>query len=62
MINIFGNVIYYDEKKIIEYGSLIKRQHNLEIKELEISDDKSAHMNLKVLEAILKAQKNIKQR
>ncbi|NLX75614.1 MAG: hypothetical protein GXZ13_07320 [Synergistaceae bacterium] len=60
MIDIFGNVIYYDEKKIMEYSSVITRQHHLTIKEYEISDDKSAHMNLKVFGGDLKGSKKYK--
>lgn len=60
MINIFGDVIYYDEKKIMEYSSVITRQHNLTIKEYEISDDKSAHMNLKILGGDLQGSRKYK--
>ncbi len=55
-----GDVIYYDEKKIIEYSSVITRQHNLKIKEYEILDDKSAHMNIKVLGGNFKGSKKYK--
>ena len=35
MISIFGNVIYYDDKKISEYCSIILGQQSLKVKEYE---------------------------
>ena len=43
----FGNVVYYDKKKIDEYRSVIKGQRNLEVEEYEVSNDKGIQVDLK---------------
>jgi hypothetical protein len=58
----FGNVVYYDKKKIDEYRSLIKGQRNLEVEEYEISNDKGVQVDLKALGADVKASKTYKAR
>ena len=42
----FGNVVYYDKKKIDEYRSVIKGQRNLEVEEYEVSNDKGIQVDL----------------
>ena len=56
----FGNVIYYDKKKIDEYKSLITQQKNLQIDEYEISNDKGLQIDLKAIGADAKASKTYK--
>lgn len=56
----FGNVVYYDKKKIDEYKSLIKGQKNLEIEEYEVSNDKGIQIDLKAFGADAKANKTYK--
>lgn len=56
----FGNVIYYDKKKIDEYKSLINGQKNLEVDEFEVSNDKGVQVGLKGLGAETKANKTYK--
>ena len=46
MISIFGNVIYYDDKKISEYCSVILGQQSLKVKEYEVQSDKSTKLDL----------------
>ena len=45
--NMFGNVLYYDKKKLNEYQSIIKGKRNLEINEYDITNDKGAKVDLK---------------
>lgn len=54
---IFGNVIYYDDKKISEYSSLILGQQSLKVKEYEVLSDKSAKLDLRVIGGDLKGSK-----
>ncbi len=56
----FGNVIYYDKKKIDEYRSVIKGQKNLEVEEYEVSNDKGVQIDLKAFGADAKASKSYK--
>ena len=53
----FGNVVYYDKKKIDEYKSVIKGQKNLEVEEYEVSNDKGVQVDLKAFGADAKASK-----
>lgn len=57
MISIFGNVIYYDDKKIAEYCSVILGQQSLKVKEYEILSDKSTKLDLKFIGGDLKGSK-----
>lgn len=57
MISIFGNVIYYDDKKISEYCSVILGQQSLKVKEYEVQSDKSAKLDLKFIGGDLKGSK-----
>lgn len=57
MISIFGNVIYYDDKKISEYSSIILGQQSLKVKEYEVLSDKSAKLDLKFIGGDLKGSK-----
>jgi hypothetical protein len=41
----FGNVIYYDEKKLNEYKSVASGKQNVKILNLEIENDKNASIN-----------------
>ena len=54
----FGNVVYYDKKKIDEYRAVVKGQRNLQIDEYEVSNDKGIQVDLKAFGADAKA--NIK--
>ena len=56
----FGNVVYYDKKKIDEYRSVIKGQRNLEVEEYEVSNDKGIQVDLKAFGADAKASKTYK--
>lgn len=56
----FGNVVYYDKKKIDEYKSVIKGQKNLEVEEYEVSNDKGVQIDLKAFGADSKANKTYK--
>lgn len=56
----FGNVVYYDRKKINEYKSIIKGQRNLEIDEYEITNDKGAKLDLKAVGLDINATKAYK--
>ena len=56
----FGNVVYYDKKKIDEYRSVIKGQRNLEDEEYEVSNDKGIQVDLKAFGADAKASKTYK--
>lgn len=56
----FGNVVYYDKKKIDEYKSVIKGQRNLEVEEYEVSSDKGVQIDLKAFGADAKANKTYK--
>ncbi len=58
----FGNVVYYDKKKIDEYRSVIKGQRNLEVEEYEVSNDKGVQIDLKAFGADAKASKTYKAR
>lgn len=51
MIVIFGNVIYYDDKKISEYSSIILGHHELKVDEYEIYSENSGKLGLKFIEA-----------
>lgn len=53
----FGNVVYYDKKKIDEYRSVINGQRNLEVQEYEVSNDKGVQLGLKALGVDTKASK-----
>lgn len=53
----FGNVVYYDKKKIDEYKAVIKGQKNLEVAEYEVSNDKGVQVDLKAFGADAKASK-----
>lgn len=57
MISIFGNVIYYDDKKISEYCSVILGQQSLKVKECEVLSDKSAKLDLRFIGGDLKGSK-----
>jgi len=57
VISIFGNVIYYDDKKISEYCSVILGQQSLKVKEYEILSDKSTKLDLKFIGGDLKGSK-----
>lgn len=54
----FGNIIYFDKKKIDEYKAVIKGQKNVEVDEYEVSNDKGLQLGLKGLGADLKASKS----
>lgn len=56
----FGNVVYYDKKKIDEYKAVIKGQKNLEVEEYEVSNDKGVQVDLKAFGADAKASKTYK--
>lgn len=56
----FGNVIYYDRKKINEYTALIRGQSNLQIDELEVVNDKGAQFDFKVVGADVNSNKTYK--
>lgn len=56
----FGNVIYYDKKKIDEYKSVIRGQKDLEVAEYEVSNDKGVQVDLKAFGADAKASKTYK--
>ena len=56
----FGNVVYYDRKKMDEYKSIIKGQRNLEIDEYEITNDKGAKLDLKAVGLDINATKAYK--
>lgn len=56
----FGNVVYYDKKKIDEYRAVVKGQRNLQIDEYEVSNDKGIQIDLKALGADAKANKTYK--
>ena len=45
----FGNVVYYDKKKIDEYKSIIKGQKNLEVEEYLVSNDKGFQVDIKAI-------------
>lgn len=57
MIGIFGNVIYYDNKKISEYCSVILGQQSLKVKEYEVQSDKFTKLDLKFIGGDLKGSK-----
>ena len=57
MIGIFGNVIYYDDKKISEYCSVILGQQSLKVKEYEVQSDKFTKLDLKIIAGDLKGPK-----
>ena len=57
MISIFGNVIYYDDKKISEYCSVILGQQSLKVKEYEVQSDKSTKLDLRFIGGYLKGSK-----
>lgn len=57
VIGIFGNIIYYDDKKISEYRSVILRQQSLKVKEYEVQSDKFTKLNLKFIGGDLKGSK-----
>lgn len=56
----FGNVIYYDKRKINEYKSIISGQRNLEVNEYEVCNDKGVQLGLKGFGADAKASKTFK--
>ena len=56
----FGNVVYYDKKKIDEYKAVIKGQKNLEVAEYEVANDKGIQVDLKAFGADSKASKTYK--
>lgn len=60
MIIIFGNLIYYDEKKVIDYSSIIDNQLNMKVTEYEILTDKSAEIGYKFLGGGIKGSKKYK--
>lgn len=49
MVRIFGNLIYYDEKKISDYSSIMLGQQNFKIKEYEISSNASGRVGFKIV-------------
>ena len=57
---VFGNVVYYDKKKIDEYRAVVKGQRNLQIDEYEVSNDKGIQVDLKAFGADAKARKTYK--
>lgn len=57
MIIIFGNVIYYDDKKVSDYISIILGNHDLKINKYEFLSDNSGKIDLKVIGADLKGSK-----
>lgn len=57
---VFGNVVYYDKKKIDEYRAVVKGQRNLQIDEYEVSNDKGIQVDLKAFGADAKANKTYK--
>ncbi len=57
MIGIFSNVIYYDDKKISEYCSVILGQQSLKVKEYEVQSDKFTKLDLKFIGGDLKGSK-----
>jgi hypothetical protein len=54
----FGNVLYFDEKKFREYKSIAIGKKNLRVDNIEISNDKGISINLPVLGADAKSTKN----
>lgn len=54
----FGNVIYFDKRKIDEYKAVIKGQKNVEVDEYEVSNDKGLQFGLKAFGGDLKASKS----
>ena len=57
---VFGNVVYYDKKKIDEYRAVVKGQRNLQIDEYEVSNDRGIQIDLKAFGADAKANKTYK--
>ena len=53
----FGNVIYYDSKKISEYRTAIRGKRDIDIKEYEIERDKGMQIDLRALGFDTKASK-----
>lgn len=60
MIIIFGDVIYYDEKKVIDYSSIIDNKLNMRITEYEELTDKSAEVGYKFVGGGIKGSKKYK--
>ena len=56
----FGNIIYYDKKKIDEYKAIMNGQRNLEVTEYEVVSDKGMQVGLKALGFDGKASKTYK--
>ena len=57
MIIIFGNVIYYDDKKISDYSSIILGNHDLKVNNYEFQSQNSGILDLKYIVAGLKGSK-----
>lgn len=57
MIIIFGNVIYYDDKKISDYSSIVLGHHDVKVDKYEIQSGNTGKFGLKFIEADIKGSK-----
>lgn len=56
----FGKILYYDQKAIDEYKSIVTGKKNVTVEEYEVSNDKGIKVDLKAIEADARAGKSYK--
>lgn len=54
----FGNVIYFDSKKISDYAAIARGSKNLRIEKMDISNDKGANLTLPIVGGDVKVTKS----
>ncbi|MDR3541969.1 MAG: hypothetical protein P4L69_13520 [Desulfosporosinus sp.] len=54
----FGNLLYYDTKKINDYKAIIRGSRNVKIEKMDISNDKGANIHLPIAGGEIKATKS----
>ena len=47
----FGKILYYDKKTVSDYKAIINQKRNVEIEEIDVSDDKGVSADFKFLGA-----------